>query len=101
MELPEENMTQRKAGLKAAFTLVELSIVLVILGLLDGGVHTGQSLIRAAELRSVTTQYQRFLTAVQTFRDKYFALPGDMTNAHSYWGIAIATPATCVTTASS
>lgn len=41
---------------RAAFTLVELSIVLVILGLLVGGVLSGQSLIRASELRSVATE---------------------------------------------
>lgn len=80
---------------KKAFSLVELSIVLVILGLLVGGVLTGQSLIRAAELRSVTTEYQRYTAAVNTFKDKYFALPGDMTNATQFWGAAHATPATC------
>ncbi len=69
----------------AAFSLVELSIVLVILGLLVGGVLSGQSLIRAAELRSVTTDYQKYATAISTFRDKYFALPGDMPNATSFW----------------
>lgn len=68
------------------FSLVELSIVLVILGLLTGGILTGQSLIRAAELRSITSEQQRLLTAVQTFRDKYFALPGDMPNATRFWG---------------
>ncbi len=82
------------------FSLVELSIVLVILGLLVGGVLTGQSLIRAAELRSVTTEFQKYQAAVNTFRDKYFALPGDMTNATAFWGAAHATPATCRTTAS-
>ncbi len=85
---------------KHGFSLVELSIVLVILGLLVGGVLSGQSLIRAAEMRSVTTEYNRYVTASQTFRDKYFALPGDMTNATAFWGVAHATPATCVTTAS-
>jgi prepilin-type N-terminal cleavage/methylation domain-containing protein len=69
-----------------AFSLVELSIVLVILGLLVGGVLAGQSLIRAAELRAVTTEYARFTTARQSFRDKYFALPGDMNNATQFWG---------------
>lgn len=69
-----------------AFSLVELSIVLVILGLLAGGILTGQSLIRAAELRSVTTQYSAFLTATRTFEDKYFAIPGDMINATDFWG---------------
>ncbi len=73
---------------KRAFSLVELSIVLVILGLLVGGVLTGQSLIRAAELRSVTNDVQNYTTAMSAFRDKYFALPGDMPNATQFWGIA-------------
>ncbi|WP_446325542.1 type II secretion system protein [Blastomonas sp. CACIA14H2] len=70
------------------FSLVELSIVLVILGLLTGGILAGQSLIRAAELRAVPTEYNRWITATQTFRDKYFALPGDMPNATSFWTTA-------------
>lgn len=86
--------------LKHAFSLVELSIVLVILGLLSGGILTGQNLIRAAELRSVTTEFQKYQTAVMTFRDKYFALPGDMPNATDFWG-QVASGASCKTTASS
>jgi prepilin-type N-terminal cleavage/methylation domain-containing protein len=70
----------------SAFSLVELSIVLVILGLLIGGILSGQSLIRASELRAVSTEYQRYYTATQTFRDKYFALPGDLPNATAFWG---------------
>ena len=62
--------------LKRAFSLVELSIVLVILGLLVGSVLAGQSLIRAAELRSVATEYNKYVTASRTFRDRYFGLPG-------------------------
>lgn len=76
---------------RAAFTLVELSIVLVILGLLVGGVLSGQSLIRAAELRSVATDKDRFATALYAFRDKYLALPGDMPNAFAFWGAACGT----------
>ncbi len=72
--------------MKKAFSLVELSIVLVILGLLTGGILAGQSLIRAAELRAVTTEYQRYFTATQSFRDKYFAMPGDFNNAQAVWG---------------
>jgi prepilin-type N-terminal cleavage/methylation domain-containing protein len=74
-----------------AFSLVELSIVLVILGLLVGGVLSGQSLIHAAELRAVTTEYQKYMTAVRSFKDKYFASPGDMNNATSLWGVAAGT----------
>ncbi|PZP85045.1 MAG: hypothetical protein DI582_07000 [Azospirillum brasilense] len=72
--------------MRHGFSLVELSIVLVILGLLTGGVLGGQSLIRAAELRAVNTEYTRYATAMNTFRDKYFALPGDISNAHKFWG---------------
>lgn len=72
--------------MRYAFSLVELSIVLVILGLLTGGILAGQNLIRAAELRSVITEYQSYHTALHTFREKYFALPGDMTNAEAFWG---------------
>jgi hypothetical protein len=67
---------------------------LVILGLLVGGILSGQALIRAAELRAVTTEYSRYKTAVATFRDKYFALPGDMINATSFWGTAGTCPGT-------
>jgi len=78
-----------------AFSLVELSIVLVILGLLTGGILGGQALIRAAELRAVTTERDRYMTAISTFRDKYFALPGDMTNATRFWGDQASGTASC------
>jgi prepilin-type N-terminal cleavage/methylation domain-containing protein len=78
---------------RIGFSLVELSIVLVILGLLVGGVLSGQSLIRAAELRSVTTDFSRYSAAVMSFRDKYLAVPGDMANATKFWGAADACPA--------
>ena len=73
---------------RSGFSLVELSIVLVILGLLTGGILAGQSLIRASELRAVTTEYMRYTTAFQAFRDKYFAVPGDFNNATAFWGSA-------------
>ncbi|SMC59190.1 prepilin-type N-terminal cleavage/methylation domain-containing protein [Novosphingobium sp. B1] len=85
---------------QSAFSLVELSVVLVILGLLTGGILGGQALIRAAELRSVSTEYSRYVAAAQSFRDKYFALPGDMPNATLFWGVQHATPSTCATQAS-
>ncbi len=71
---------------RTAFSLIELSIVLVILGLLTGGILAGRSLIRASELRAVMTESDRFRTAGHAFRDKYMALPGDMTNATAFWG---------------
>lgn len=82
------------------FSLVELSIVLVILGLLTGGILAGQSLIRASQLRALSTEYSRYLTATQSFHDKYLSLPGDMPNATDFWNAAHTTAATCVTTPS-
>lgn len=70
------------------FTLVELAVVLVILGLLVGGIMTGQNMIRAAELRSVMTEKEKILVAVSTFQEEYMGLPGDLDNAEDYWGTA-------------
>lgn len=83
------------------FSLVELSIVLVILGLLTGGVLGGQSLIRAAELRSLSSEMSRYSTAVNTFRDKYIGLPGDISNATRFWGFSGTTASPGCTTNSS
>ncbi len=67
------------------FSLVELAIVLVIIGLIVGGILTGQDLIRASELNSVIAEKNKFQTAINTFKIKYNGLPGDMNNAVSYW----------------
>ncbi|MFN7094242.1 MAG: prepilin-type N-terminal cleavage/methylation domain-containing protein [Burkholderiales bacterium] len=63
------------------FTLVELSIVLVIIGLIIGGVLTGQDLIKAAEVRATIGQYEKYNTALNTFRAKFNGHPGDLPNA--------------------
>jgi len=60
------------------FTLIELSIVLVIIGLIVGGVLVGQDLIRAAEIRATISQVEKYNTEVNTFRTKYNGIPGDL-----------------------
>ena len=60
------------------FTLIELSIVLVIIGLIVGGVLVGQNLIVAAGVRAQVAQIEKFNTAANTFRGKYGYLPGDI-----------------------
>lgn len=70
------------------FTLIELSLVLVIIGLIVGGVLVGRDLMKAAERRSMATQLEQYTTAIQTFRLKYNAFPGDMKDAQSIWGTA-------------
>lgn len=70
------------------FTLIELSIVLVIIGLIVGGILVGQDLIKAAELRKAISEAERYKTAYQAFRLKYNAIPGDMTDAVTVLGAA-------------
>jgi prepilin-type N-terminal cleavage/methylation domain-containing protein len=67
------------------FTLVELAVVLVIIGLLTAGILVGKTLIRQSQINSVSADTQRYIGAAQTFQQKYGALPGDMPNANSYW----------------
>jgi prepilin-type N-terminal cleavage/methylation domain-containing protein len=89
------------------FTLIELSIVLVIIGLLVGGVLLGKSLIRQSQISSAISDEQKYIQAVSAFQQKYGALPGDFATATSYWTVsangcapAYATPATTTTTCS-
>lgn len=59
------------------FTLIELSIVLVIIGLLIGGVLQGQEMINNTRIKTTVAQVDAITAAVQTFEDKYRNLPGD------------------------
>jgi prepilin-type N-terminal cleavage/methylation domain-containing protein len=76
------------------FSLIELAVVLVILGLIAGGILTGQSLIRSAQLNGITSDLSRYVSATQTFQDRYADLPGDMSNATTVWGTATNCPGT-------
>lgn len=63
------------------FTLVELAIVMVIVGLILGGVFKGQSLIDSARVRSISTEISGIRTAWYSFQERYRSLPGDFKNA--------------------
>lgn len=61
-----------------AFTLVEISIVLVVVGLLTGGIMAGQDLVHTATLHAEIRQLGEYQTGTYAFRDRYGYLPGDM-----------------------
>lgn len=73
---------------QAGFTLMEMAVVIVIVGLLVGGVVAGQSLIKASEIASVVTDVNKFRAAINAFDTHYNAMPGDMANATTYWSTA-------------
>ncbi|MDY7031829.1 MAG: type II secretion system protein, partial [Thermodesulfobacteriota bacterium] len=66
-----------KGKRQAGFTLVEIAIVLVIIGLLIGGVLRGQSMIQSARVKRVAKQADEIRAAVMTFFDQYGQFPGD------------------------
>jgi prepilin-type N-terminal cleavage/methylation domain-containing protein len=78
------NQNKQKAR-SQGFTLVELSIVIIIIGFLIAGIAAGTSLIKQAEINSVVTDMQGFQTAYNNFLLRYNAVPGDMKNAETYW----------------
>lgn len=67
------------------FTLVEISIVLAIIGLLIGGVLAGQYTLRASQLQAVVTDLTNFKSAYLDFKDEYGGMPGDIIDATDYW----------------
>ncbi len=71
---------------RLGFTLVELSIVLVIIGLMVGGVLVGRVLIQQAQVRAAASQLQQMETAYRTFQTKYSCIMGDCPNATDFFG---------------
>ncbi len=74
------------------FTLVEIAIVLVIIGLLLGGILKGQELITSARVRNIADQNSGIQAAYYGFIDRYRQIPGDMTAALAVTAIGSASP---------
>ena len=64
-------------SLQRGFTLVEIAIVMVIIGLLLGGILKGQSLIRSMQVKDVVAIIKDLQASSQFFKDRYHYLPGD------------------------
>ena len=62
---------------QSGFTLIEIAIVLVIIGLLLGGVLKGQELINSAKVKNLASDFKNIPVYIYGFQDKYKALPGD------------------------
>ncbi len=73
---------------QAGFTLVEIAIVLVIIGLLLGGILKGQEMITQAKIKNIVNDLNGMSAAIYSYQDRYRALPGDELNASTTgrWG---------------
>jgi prepilin-type N-terminal cleavage/methylation domain-containing protein len=70
---------------ESGFTLVEIAIVLVIIGLLLGGILKGQEMITQAKIKNVINDFNGITAAMNSYQDRYRAIPGDDINAASRW----------------
>ena len=77
--------THRKNSAEAGFTLVEIAIVLVIIGLLLGGILKGQEMITQAKIKNIVNDFNGVTVAVTSYQDRYRAIPGDDQNATTRW----------------
>src|SRR5450830_477094 len=71
---------------QSGFTLIELAIVLVIIGLLLGGVLKGQELINSAKVKNLAADFKNVQVFMYGYQDKYKALPGDDATAVTHLG---------------
>jgi prepilin-type N-terminal cleavage/methylation domain-containing protein len=71
---------------QSGFTLVEIAIVLVIIGLLLGGILKGQELINSAKVKNLANDFRVIPTYIYAYQDKFKALPGDDPNVVPHVG---------------
>ncbi len=69
---------------QSGFTLVEIAIVLVIIGLLLGGILKGQELINSAKVKSLANDFRTIPTYLYAYQDKFKSLPGDDSTASTH-----------------
>lgn len=71
---------------QSGFTLIEIAIVLVIIGLLLGGVLKGQEMMTNAKIKRTSNDFNGISAAIFSYLDRYGAFPGDDPNANARWG---------------
>ncbi len=73
---------------RSGFTLIELSLVLVIISMITGAIIGGQALIQQARIQHLISDVNSYKTAINVFQTQYAAYPGDFSNAYAYFAKA-------------
>ena len=89
----KSTISKMKKQVQRGFTLVEIAIVLVIIGLLIGGVLRGQELLNSARINSIASQQSSIQTAYYGFIDRYKTVPGDLSGVQALLVNGLTAPA--------
>jgi prepilin-type N-terminal cleavage/methylation domain-containing protein len=81
LSAPWLSPAQKNSG----FTLLEMSIVLAIIGLLVGGILAGQTFITNSRLNTLVGESRYYINAFNQFNNQYKAMPGDFSTASTWW----------------
>ena len=90
--MKNQSSTARRAHFSSGFTLLELSMVTLIVAMLLGAIVVGSDMLHVSRLHRTLVQLETIKKSVKLFKDKYHELPGDLPNAISFWGADAACP---------
>ncbi len=75
------------------FTLVELSVVMIVIAAIVSAIFLASNIIMQAKVRRLVIEMNQYQTAIDNFRDQYHAVPGDFAQAFNIWGTQCAASA--------
>lgn len=79
-------MSEKQANSLSGFTIIELAIVLMVIGIITGAIFKGQDLLEAAKIRAVLNDFNKIKIAITHYQETFSALPGDDSMASKRFG---------------
>ncbi|MBF0295666.1 MAG: type II secretion system protein [Magnetococcales bacterium] len=88
MQILKKLTLPSSANRQAGFSLIEIAIVLVIIGLLIGGVLKGQTMVKNSKIKRMATDTTSVQGAINSYMDSFWSLPGDDAGSATRWATA-------------